>query len=521
MKKKTFYVILFLLILFLGSMFIYVHYIEPQLLNSAIFFLKEIIYQFLNDINFLYAQAYNNISTTLSILNIILLLLVCFILIVNENKVWDRWPIYIYLIVCAVIVWIDVLYILKFNNNIDIDFKNAQMMLSSLVQIEALIFSLIITFSLISVQLASSSYSVRVIDVFKRSPDSKILILLYGFDLLSIIILLAILKEDNFDKLESLMILISTIGIISVIGSLFFMKNTLDLIKPSTIIEKLSRDLTFDSIIISEQIGDESDLFQPINDILTRSLLSNDTGTFLNGIRIVSSRIKYLANKSKSDKYNDNQLDKIQKRLFTSLTALGELTLQEKNETATEHLVRSLGELGLEFCTNNLPKFYNKTLILIEEIGSKSACMNIDSPVNCAIYQIGIIGAEAVKKDDFEASIRALSSLGDLGTRSVECKLSESAMQSIMSINRIKSATNLEIITVGDKKKNFESIFSLIASSLKKIGYKAHDTGMVEIRDIVVTELDYLIIKSDSEGWAELSSNCKNWIRDLKSSATK
>ncbi len=48
-------------------------------------------------------------------------------------------------------------------------------MLSALVQGEAAIVALVMTLSLVAVQLAAQSYSARVIEVFKRAPDLWIL----------------------------------------------------------------------------------------------------------------------------------------------------------------------------------------------------------------------------------------------------------------------------------------------------------------------------------------------------------
>jgi len=92
---------------------------------------------------------------------------------------------------------------------------------------------------------------------------------------------------------------------------------------------------------------------------------------------------------------------------------------------------------------------------------------------------------------------------------------------------RLKSAANLEIEKDITKKKNFEIVFQLIASSLKKIGLIAHkiDIDKIEdmdkIRNLVITELNIIISKSDSEGWNELSSRCKEWLADLSSNAQK
>ncbi|MCG2728078.1 MAG: DUF2254 domain-containing protein [Candidatus Methanoperedenaceae archaeon] len=60
------------------------------------------------------------------------------------------------------------------------DVDSARYMLSALVQSEAAIVALVVTLSLVAVQLAAQSYSARVIEVFRRTPDLWILMGIYG-----------------------------------------------------------------------------------------------------------------------------------------------------------------------------------------------------------------------------------------------------------------------------------------------------------------------------------------------------
>lgn len=46
----------------------------------------------------------------------------------------------------------------------------ARFVLAALIQSESTIIALVITLSLVVIQLTSSSYSTRVIDIFKESP---------------------------------------------------------------------------------------------------------------------------------------------------------------------------------------------------------------------------------------------------------------------------------------------------------------------------------------------------------------
>lgn len=91
--------------------------------------------------------------------------------------------------VCQYIVGISFLFY-------QIDSESAKYLLSSLVGSESAILALIITMSLIAVQLAASSYSARVIDEFKRTPAFWILIGIYIFVIFYMITVLKLIEKN-------------------------------------------------------------------------------------------------------------------------------------------------------------------------------------------------------------------------------------------------------------------------------------------------------------------------------------
>lgn len=60
------------------------------------------------------------------------------------------------------------------------DVESARALLTALTTGEAAILAIVVSLSLVAVQLAASSYSARVIEVFRRTLDLWILILVYG-----------------------------------------------------------------------------------------------------------------------------------------------------------------------------------------------------------------------------------------------------------------------------------------------------------------------------------------------------
>jgi uncharacterized membrane protein len=68
---------------------------------------------------------------------------------------------------------------------------SARFVLTALIQSEATIIALVITLSLIVIQLTASSYSTRVIDIFKESPAIWVVL---GSYILAIVYSLTVLK---------------------------------------------------------------------------------------------------------------------------------------------------------------------------------------------------------------------------------------------------------------------------------------------------------------------------------------
>lgn len=81
------------------------------------------------------------------------------------------------------------------DNVLHTDVDSARYMLSALIQSEAAIVALVVTLSLVAVQLAAQSYSARVIEVFRKAPDLWILMGIYG---IAIFYGLGVLKKDRF-----------------------------------------------------------------------------------------------------------------------------------------------------------------------------------------------------------------------------------------------------------------------------------------------------------------------------------
>jgi len=76
-------------------------------------------------------------------------------------------------------------------------------MLSALVQSEAAIIAIVVTLSLVVVQLTASFYSAKITKIFRKSPDLWILMISYiGAMIYSLVVLLMIEEVNSVLNIE-------------------------------------------------------------------------------------------------------------------------------------------------------------------------------------------------------------------------------------------------------------------------------------------------------------------------------
>jgi uncharacterized membrane protein len=191
------------------------------------------------------------------------------------------------------------------------DVDSARYMLSALIQSEAAIVALVVTLSLVAVQLAAQSYSARVIEVFRRTPDLWILMGIYGVAIFYGLGVLKLIEKVNpqvsgMSNLEGHVAFSYYIGMFAFAALVPYIWNTLELLKPSSVISMLAERITKKNILIINEdileredlvrstIDSEKDSIQPIIDIVHGSMIKHDFETVRDGLREIEKRVYYI-----------------------------------------------------------------------------------------------------------------------------------------------------------------------------------------------------------------------------------
>jgi len=317
-------------------------------------------------------------------------------------------------------------------------------MLSALVQSQAAIVAIVITLTLIAVQLTASAYSPRVIDIFKKNPDMWILLSCYGVSIFYGFIALKLVEGEEGEVVSQSAIW--TLGSVTIsfefcvslaywLGAFTFVVlfpytlNIVRLLKPESIIKRLAIEITKDKILNMEE-----DPIQPIMDIVHGSIMKYDFETTRVGLKAVNDQvIKVIDSEGEKE---------ISERFCEHLERVAKLAVSKMDEESTIKVIANLYDFG-------------------ESTTEKE----FEMATNEVIHHIGLIGEIALKKRLEDAGMEAAQSLETIGSDSAEKKLDATACKVAEALwyKVGYNATEMGLLNVAGQ----------VAESLKVVGVAA------------------------------------------------
>ena len=322
------------------------------------------------------------------------------------------------------------------------DVDSARYMLSALVQSQAAIIAIVITLTLIAVQLTASSYSPRVIDIFKspkKNPDFWILL---GFYCSSIIYGLFILKLVEGAEGEAVsQSAIWSLGRFSIsfelgvsfaywLGAFTFvilfpyMWRIMTLLKPEYIIGRLAVEITKKNLNLEEYP------IQPIMDIVHGSIMKYDLATTRMGIGAVTERMIEVI---------DSEREEWKSMLFCApLERVAKLAVSRMDEESTVAVIESLEKFG----DSKVPKGLNEAVFQaaksLGEVGRVAAEKELSLAAETAVVSLGEVGSLAAMLFKLEnATLRIAESLAEVGEAAAIHGLEKTAEQSVKYLEEI------------------------------------------------------------------------------------
>jgi uncharacterized membrane protein len=226
--------------------------------------------------------------------------------------------------------------------------NNALYLLSALAQSQAAIIAIVVSLTLVAIQLSAQTYSPRVIDVFIKT-DFRILMIIYGIsifvDFLGIYVVPSSDCKFNIVVYDAILL-----AFIAFAALLLFIWKTFEALKPSEIIKKLASQSKVEDIARfsrlnsrekSEPNADRRTL-EPIVDIVYKSIMNHDIATTRQGIYNFLDKIQETLQETSENRVN------VVSYLSESLGRMTRLCLIVKDEELLIELTNALRIIGLE-----------------------------------------------------------------------------------------------------------------------------------------------------------------------------
>jgi hypothetical protein len=226
-------------------------------------------------------------------------------------------------------------------------------MLSALVQSQAAIVAIVITLTLIAVQLTASAYSPQVIDIFKKNSDMWLLLGCYGVSIYYGFIVLKLVEGAEGEAVSQSAIwalgrfsisfefcvsMAYWLGAFTFVALFPYMLNIIGLLKSENIIKRLAVEVTrgnFLKAIGSEVVVQKKgrvtiyrhrvDPIQPIVDIIKGSIMKYDFATTRVGLgELTDQMIELIESKEGDEFFNSMVSDRFCEHLeYVSKVAIG------------------------------------------------------------------------------------------------------------------------------------------------------------------------------------------------------
>ena len=273
-------------------------------------------------------------------------------------------------IIASVLIFI--FLINEYYNNPPInDRSNISSLFSLIVQILSSVFAIIITVSLVAIQLTAQNYSSKLIKIYTNSFHFKFMVLLYCIAIIfNIYVLFSI--ENIKEVWIYFSILLSMLAIVELIPFIFEINLNLD---PKTIINHLVKNLKRYKIQDKHVDFEPYDsFFQPIEDIITRSISNFDYQTAKFGIRIF---MQYFLNRIISEDFKNqlNNKDLIIDHLKPYFVLLWNVSNNAKKSDAIEiikYIFNTIFDVINELPDNNYLPVYEDLIEIIENVRYQS-----------------------------------------------------------------------------------------------------------------------------------------------------
>ena len=422
----------------------------------------------------------------------------------NIKKKFEEHPRFLYVI--SFLVAIMSYCVLWLFTPCNTDVNSARSMISALVESEAAIVAIVITLSLVAVQLAASSYSSRITEIFGKKYDLLFMMILYifaiGFGVFILkkieanselvfilesekeVITLKMMEKNSGITVEECIRFSYSLGILCLTALIPYTYNMFNMLKPSTIIRELSHEISKEKIL-------QEDSIQPIIDIVRSSIMKYDCEIAKEGLRKIELKVSAIfsekGNNASEKGNNAEEKEKISEKVFGHLSRVGKLATRQEDESSATEVIENIEKMTNILVENDLEMATRWAVESLERIGKAATKKELDMVIHEVVESLERIGIVEAKKNLHMATRWAAEALGEIGRAAVEEELglmADEVAESLERIGIVEAENDLEMAThwtaewlenIGDAavKKKLEIAAYGAVESLERIGKAA------------------------------------------------
>jgi hypothetical protein len=420
---------------------------------------------------------------------------------------------YVVVVVYA-ILFLVAMYSFTCANFFPIEAANARYMLSALAQSQAAIIALVITLSLVAVQVTASAYSPHIIRLFRRNRTMWILLGLYAISICWSLLVLQFLKTEprvmnlpmanqsssyiihtvNQSSIwysipisfENLVLLSFWLGVVTFIALFYYMRSIFTLLDPKNILEELAKDAKRE--IARQEIGDYNPL-QPLMDVTHEASLKQDIATIRMGLKKMMDVIKALIDDTPTvkDTWKDNFFKQYLPRDLQHVCKL--FANADDEDSIIEDVIKTWGGEDKDTtnkCRNDVVYW---VVLILKAAGKGAVNSKLENAALSAVKSLSVFGEDVMNRDSRIAA-RLKKNTFDGSDESVRSN-DESVRSDITDIAK-EVATALGVIGIAAMEQGED--FKKVANEAKKY--------LERIKKEAIGQQN-LIVENEADSWLD------------------
>lgn len=379
--------------------------------------------------------------------------------------------IFIACFILALLIAIGVVYLCP---NLIITSDSARSFISSSNQIQATILAIVVSLTLLAVEMTASKYSPRVIEIFKRNSALWIFLFSYSLSIAIGSIFLTVIDIPDFPiTTTGGTLFLLALGISLILMLIPYVLSTLEFLNTERIVKRLA------DLINTETISSQVDPFQSVFDVIYSAIKINDFTTMSTGLTYAEERFKEII----ANGPGNWQDDYIIFRFFDDMKRCGFSLIEKKEDKYAFEIINRLKTINKWAFTEQKTLVLHRSCPAVEEIAIKA----------CDYGMVSVIDYSLTTLKETAESIEKIEGLpqGEGVTRKWSCTLF-SVVESISNIGKASVRYNLNT----SSQKTIEI--------LKSLGRFAIEKDLTFEDDFVFKQMSVITFESVSQDKAAL-----------------